>query len=70
MSEAGFRKVVYYPYGFLADNAESELEGRIALRARPELTPIHLPCLNGSLLYLEAQARQITTGAGLLAGAH
>ena len=35
--------VVYYPYGFLADNAESELEGRIALAAHPAITSRHLP---------------------------
>ena len=70
VSEAGFRKVVYYPFGFVADNAESELEGRIALRGRPELTAIHLPCLNDSPLYLDALARQIASGAGLRATAH
>ncbi|MEP7118522.1 MAG: ferrochelatase, partial [Acidobacteriota bacterium] len=32
---AGFTKVVYYPYGFLGDNAESELEGRLALQQQP-----------------------------------
>ncbi len=30
VSDAGFRDVVYYPYGFLADNAESQLEGQLA----------------------------------------
>jgi ferrochelatase len=57
--ERGFRRAVYYPYGFLADNAESELEGRVALRARPELEAVHLPCLNASPEYLEALAGQI-----------
>ena len=48
LSEAGFRKVVYFPYGFLADNAESELEGRQVLRTRPEMEAVHLPCQNES----------------------
>ena len=48
MVEAGFERVVYFPFGFLADNAESELEGRIALRTAPELQAVHLPCLNGT----------------------
>jgi protoheme ferro-lyase len=48
ISAAGYRKVVYYPFGFLADNAESELEGRLFLRARPELEAVHLPCVNAA----------------------
>jgi protoheme ferro-lyase len=37
------------PYGFLADNAESQLEGRVALRAHPSFAgTLHLPCLNDS----------------------
>lgn len=62
---AGFRRAVYYPYGFLADNAESELEGRVALRARPELRAIHLPCLNASAEILAALARQVREHAAL-----
>jgi protoheme ferro-lyase len=45
----GYRKVVYFPYGFLADNAESQLEGRVLLEAQPGLEAVeHLPCLNAS----------------------
>lgn len=44
----GCREVVYYPFGFLADNAESELEGRLALRAAGFSSAAHLPCLNDS----------------------
>lgn len=55
----GYRKVVYFPYGFTADNAESELEGRIALRGCAELTAIHLPCINASRDYLSALAQDI-----------
>lgn len=46
---SGSTRVVYYPYGFLADNAESELEGRMALGALPAgVEALHLPCLNES----------------------
>lgn len=44
---AGFRRLVYFPYGFLADNAESQLEGRMLLALEPALERVvHLPCLN------------------------
>jgi len=59
VSEAGFRHVVYYPYGFLADNAESQLEGQIAAAGRPELTVRFVPCLNGSSSLAEEIATQV-----------
>jgi protoheme ferro-lyase len=54
--EAGFRRVVYFPFGFSADNAESQLEGRIVLRTRSDLEAHHLPCLNATPEYLDALA--------------
>jgi ferrochelatase len=48
VSEAGFREVVYYPYGFLADNSESQLFGQLAVASRPALKVRFVPCLNGS----------------------
>jgi protoheme ferro-lyase len=59
VADAGFRRVVYYPFGFSADNAESELEGRIALRGEPRLEAVHLPCLNTAPEFLAALARQV-----------
>ncbi|MBP1636452.1 MAG: putative ferrochelatase [Acidobacteria bacterium] len=56
---AGMERAVYFPYGFLADNAESQLEGRVALRALPGIESLHLPCLNDSPLLVEALARQV-----------
>lgn len=41
----GYKRAVYFPYGFLGDNAESELEGRVFLAQTP-LEALHLPCLN------------------------
>ena len=61
----GYRHVVYYPYGFLADNAESELEGRIALSTVADLEARHLPCLNdspGLMAILAQQIRQLPVG--------
>jgi len=68
VSDAGYRDVVYYPYGFLADNAESQLEGQIFAETRPELRVRFVPCLNGSASLGELIAKQIAaleTGASL-----
>jgi protoheme ferro-lyase len=44
----GFRKLVYFPWGFTTDNAETMLEGRIALRdmADPFEHVEYLECMN------------------------
>jgi len=55
----GISKLVYYPYGFLADNAESELEGRCILRQFNQLETIHLPCVNTWAPFLEYLAGRI-----------
>lgn len=60
---AGYSRVVYFPYGFLADNAETELEGRVALARHPDIESFHLPCLNDSPRLLEALAREILRAA-------
>jgi len=67
---SGYRKIVYFPYGFLGDNAESQLEGRVALAAVTGAgagsLPVearHLPCLNASPALLELLARQVLTCA-------
>jgi protoheme ferro-lyase len=59
VAEAGYRRLVYYPYGFLADNAESELEGRMALAAHRGIATRHLPCLNDALPLIGALAGQV-----------
>jgi protoheme ferro-lyase len=66
VAAAGLRRVVYFPYGFLADNAESQLEGRLALRARAELESWHLPCLNESPLLIDALSHGIASRPSLL----
>ncbi len=55
----GYKKVVYFPYGFLADNAESELEGRQVLRTQPQMESVHLACLNESPALAELIAWQV-----------
>lgn len=59
IAEAGFRRVVYFPFGFSADNAETELEGRLALRTQPRLEAVQLPCVNATREYLDALAEQV-----------
>ncbi len=63
VAAAGLRRVVYYPYGFYSDNAESQLEGRIALRAEAWGEVVHLPCLNDDSAFIEALARHIARSA-------
>ena len=57
--DAGFSKLVYFPYGFLADNAESELEGRMAVEPYPGLETRFIPCLNESMALAHAIALTI-----------
>jgi len=64
VADAGYSRVVYYPYGFLADNAESELEGRMAL-ANTALEALHLPCLNDSTRLMDVMVRQLLDAAGV-----
>lgn len=59
VKDAGFTRVVYFPFGFLADNAETQLEGRVALRGQPDLEALHLPCLNAAPSLLDALADQV-----------
>jgi len=65
VARAGFERVVYFPYGFLGDNAESELEGRVALEPHASaFESRHLPCLNDASSLLELLARQVLSCAG------
>lgn len=64
ISAKGFRKMVYYPFGFLADNAESELEGRVFLRAHPELEAVHLPCVNAGREFIPVLAKAVGEAVG------
>jgi len=59
VSDAGYRDVFYYPYGFLADNAESQLEGQLAAAAQAGLRVRFVPCLNGSERLADVIASQV-----------
>ncbi len=61
--DAGFLNAVYFPYGFLADNAETQLEGRVISESLPQLDIRFLPCLNDSVGLAEAVAAQILWSA-------
>jgi protoheme ferro-lyase len=65
VSAAGYKDVVYYPYGFLADNAESQLEGRMAAAAHPEMRVRFVPCFNESPELADTIAAQISSGVRL-----
>ena len=57
--DAGYRKTVYFPYGFLADNAETQIEGPAIAGGLPGLDVRFLPCLNDSAALADAIAAQI-----------
>lgn len=57
--DAGFKRLVYFPYGFFADNAESQLEGQMALDAHPSIRAHFVPCLNESAALARAIAAQV-----------
>ena len=46
MLEKGIEEFVYFPFGFLSDNAETQLEGRVILRDLGVESYHHLPCVN------------------------
>lgn len=46
MAESGIGQAVYFPFGFFADNAETQLESRAELAKVPQLSVLHLPCVN------------------------
>lgn len=46
MHEKGIRRLVYFPFGFLADNAETELEGRSLYETYQDFTVLQIPCMN------------------------
>jgi protoheme ferro-lyase len=57
--DAGHRRAAYFPYGFLADNAETQLEGRVIAEGLPQLDVRFLSCLNDSTALAEAIAVQV-----------
>lgn len=65
--ERGIRQVVYFPFGFIADNGESMLEGRQQLG--PEWDSLlYLPCPNENRSILGVMARMAAEKLGEEAG--
>jgi protoporphyrin/coproporphyrin ferrochelatase len=63
----GFKKLVYFPWGFTTDNAETMLEGRIALRdmADPFDRVEYLECVNSYPGFVGLLTDTIENAAGL-----
>jgi protoheme ferro-lyase len=59
--KAGFSKLAYFPWGFTTDNAETLLEGRVALRGvQGSLERVeHLPCLNDRTEFISFLADRV-----------
>jgi protoporphyrin/coproporphyrin ferrochelatase len=57
----GFDKLVYFPWGFTTDNAETALEGRIALAAlSPPLRRVeYLTCMNSERAFVSLLAERV-----------
>lgn len=65
MLEGGIREFVYFPFGFLADNAETQLEGRVALRNLGIESYCHLPCVNDDAVFMNFVAGRVVEEAGI-----
>jgi len=59
MLDQGLTRFVYFPFGFLADNAESELEGRTIMERVGIGDYHHLPCLNDNREFLHFLAKLV-----------
>ncbi len=55
----GIRRVAYYPFGFVADDAETQLEGRTILSQHPSLSVQYLPCMNDWPPFMEYLAMRV-----------
>lgn len=55
----GIKNIVYFPFGFLADSAETELESRVILESFSDLEFLHLACLNNWDPYLDHLAGRV-----------
>jgi ferrochelatase len=59
--ERGFEQLVYFPWGFTTDNAETALEGRVALAGvSPAFARVeYLPCLNADSEFVSLLADRV-----------
>lgn len=58
--ESGIRKVVYLPFGFLADNGETQLEGKAQLGEFQWEDMLYLPCPNDNTALIQLLAQRVT----------
>lgn len=56
---SGIRKVVYFPFGFMADNGESMLEGKGHLAEFEWEEMLYLPCPNADASFVEHLADRV-----------
>ncbi len=61
MERKGIKKVAYFPFGFFADNAETELEGRMFYTEHPGLEVVHVPCINSDPRFLAVLAEAVAS---------
>jgi ferrochelatase len=52
-------QIIYFPFGFIADNAETQLEGRVALRDLGIENYYHLPCVNDDNSFIQFLTQRI-----------
>lgn len=64
MLEDGIEQFVYFPYGFLADNAESQLEGKAVFEDLGIESYHHLDCINDDPAFMDFLAKRIIRTAG------
>ncbi len=60
MRNQKIKRLIYYPFGFLADNAETQLESKKILHDIGIDEYIHLPCLNDDADFIDFLAECVT----------
>ncbi len=64
MRQKGIRRLVYFPFGFLTDNGETELEGKSLYETFAEFTVLQVPCMNTHPQLIRLLADLVTESLG------
>ncbi|MEW6234367.1 MAG: ferrochelatase [Candidatus Omnitrophota bacterium] len=64
MMQEGITRFVYFPFGFIADNAETQLEGKIVFENLGVKDYLHLPCINTDSSFINMLTKRIIRCAG------
>lgn len=64
LTRRGVRRAAYFPFGFLADNAETQLEARCVLRKVRELSVQYVPSLNQWPAFVQYLADRVAAAGG------